>query len=771
VFAAVSLSGTGPLLAPDPALATPPDSALATGPFSVSTTAPRSAPSSATPLRVSIQTLAPATIPQRGRVTLTGQITNRSQETWHRLNVYMLTSPTPIRSRPELARAARSDADAQVGARRAAPGLYDEVGDLPPGESVPYRLSVRRRDLGISGEAGVYWVGVHVLGAEDNGKRDTVADGRARTFMPLLPSRKSAAGQLARTRLALVVPIKDPVRRGPAGRLFNLAAWQRTLSPDGRLDRVLRLSSHTRQAVTWAVDPAVLDAAQSVARDNPVIDPRPTGGSSGSGAAASPSAGPSSVPSSDPSTDPSPSGGGAHSGKGSGGTSDDKDSDNPSAAALAARSWLSEFRRQARDRSVAALPYADLDVAAVLGQTPDSGFDALYRQAVGLSATTLAGYGVDQPTNVVAPASGYLPPAALGRIGDNTPVLLSEAALPDASGSVVAAPGRAPVVLTDAAAGSGGPKPNSQYAALAVRQRLLSDAALHAMSTDRVQPLVVSMPQYWNPGDAAGASDFFGGLTQPWLQLVDLRSVVATASGSPSDDTLTPLYPRVEHLAELPAANLTTTQNVTRIGQQFDRLLSANQSIDDNVARLAMLASSANARPRPQVVRTQAQATGAFLRSEMARVRIEGPPFVMMSGESGPIQVTLVNGLDETVTVGLRVATPGSDLQVEHVDPVTLGPGRRTSIRLEASSNDIGVHSVTLVATDASGAPLGGSARFSVRTSNVSTVIWVIMGIGGALLLLAIVVRLYRRIRRRKTTHGPLLPRERPDVSDQGLKA
>ncbi len=754
------MSGAGPVLAPD--------LALATGTFSSTSSASAAASPSATPLRVSIQTLAPATIPRRGRVTLTGQITNRSQETWHRLNVYMLTSPTPIHSRAELAQAARTDADAQVGARRAAPGLYDEVGDLPPGESVPYRLSVRRRDLGISGEAGVYWVGVHVLGAEDSGKRDTVADGRARTFMPLLPSPKSAAGQLARTRLALVVPIKDPVRRGPAGRLFNLAAWQHTLSPDGRLDRVLRLSSHTRQAVTWAVDPSVLDAAQSVARDNPVIDPRPTGGSSGSGAAASPSAGPSSAPSSDPSTDPSPSG--SQSGKGTGDGSD-KGSDRPSAAARAARAWLSEFRRQARDRTVAALPYADLDVAAVLGQVPDIGLDALYRQAVGLSATTLAGYGVDQPTNVVAPASGYLPPAALRRIGDNTPVVLSEAAMPEASGPVVDSPGSAPVVLTDAAAGSGGPKPNSQYAALAVRQRLLSDAALHAMSTDRAQPLVVSMPQYWDPGDSAGASDFFGGLTQPWLQLVDLPSVVATASDTPSDDSLTPVYPRAERLAQLPTANLTTTRNVTRIGQQFDRLLSANQSIDDNVARLAMLASSANARLRPQIVRSQAQATGAFLRSEMARVRVEGPPFVMMSGESGPIQVTLVNGLDETVTVGLRVATPGSDLKVEHVAPVTLGPGRRTSIRLEASSHDIGVHSVTLVATDASGAPLGGSTRFSVRTSNVSTVIWVIIAIGGALLLLAIVVRLYRRIRRRKTTHGPLLPRERPDVPGRELKA
>jgi hypothetical protein len=107
------------------------------------------------------------------------------------------------------------------------------------------------------------------------------------------------------------------------------------------------------------------------------------------------------------------------------------------------------------------------------------------------------------------------------------------------------------------------------------------------------------------------------------------------------------------------------------------------------------------------------------------------------------------------------MSTPGSRLRIAKVAPVTLGPGRRTSIRLEVRSDDIGVHAVTLRVTDANGRPLGSETRFSVRTSHVSTVIWVIIGIGGALLLLAIGVRLYRRVRRRRATPGPLLPRSR----------
>lgn len=709
-----------------------------------------------TPLRVSIETLAPATIPHQGRVTLTGRITNESQQTWTDLNAYLLTSPEPIRSRGELARAVATDADTPVGSRVADEGLYQRVGDLAPGASVPYRISVPRQDLGISGENGVYWVGVHVLGAED-GVRDSVADGRARTFMPLMPRRGSAAAERARTRLALVVPMKEPVHRGAAGRLLDLPGWQRTLAPDGRLDRLLRLGRGNRRPVTWAVDPAVLDAAQSVARGNPTLDLSP---SPGSGGAKNGGDGPSGSPT------PTPSPG---SGTDDGGQSASGPAAEPSSAALAARRWLAEFRRQASARTVAALPYGDLDVASVLARPRSPQVQEIYRRAAAQSRTALASYGVQKPTDLVAPTTGFLPDAALRRVRSPATVLLDENAFPQADGPVVRRLGQAPVVLGDDSAGGGGPAPNSQYAALPVRQRLLSEAALHALSSDRDTPLVVSTPAYWNPGDAWATSKFFSGLDQRWLQLVDLSSVVATSSADLSDDT--PVYPAADRVARVPVANLQATDAVIRAGQVLARLLTDNDTVDDTLARAAMLGSSMDARNDPDTARNQSVTTAEYVRAQTAQVRVEGPGFVMMSGESGPIQVTLVNDLDQTVTVGLRVTTPGSDLTFADVPPETLGPGRRTSVRLEATSHDIGVHAVRLLATDESGAPLGSEARFSVRSSNVSTVIWVIMAVGGALLLVAIVIRLVRRIRRRKSTHGPLLPRDTTGRAGQEVDA
>src|SRR3954453_12041101 len=133
-------------------------------------------------------------------------------------------------------------------------------------------------------------------------------------------------------------------------------------------------------------------------------------------------------------------------------------------------------------------------------------------------------------------------------------------------------------MLADPSAGAGGPRPNARFSALAVRQRVLSDAALHAMSADRDQVLVVSTPDTWNPGPAWSAADFFGGLEQPWLRLMDLPAVIAEAAST--DDT-TPVYPRGERAAAPPRETLHSTRALVRAGRTYAELLSSNESVGD----------------------------------------------------------------------------------------------------------------------------------------------------------------------------------------------
>jgi hypothetical protein len=68
-------------------------------------------------------------------------------------------------------------------------------------------------------------------------------------------------------------------------------------------------------------------------------------------------------------------------------------------------------------------------------------------------------------------------------------------------------------------------------------------------------------------------------------------------------------------------------------------------------------------------------------------------------------------------------------------------------VLLRASTDKLGVHDVTIALADAEGRPLGSSDTVPVRAAQVSRVIWLIIGVAAGLLLLAIVLRLVRRIR------------------------
>lgn len=701
------------------------------------------------PLEVSVDSLTPSTVPRGGAVTVTGQITNTSEETWTDLNVYLLTSRSPFRTREELAEANATDPTTEVGPRLTDAGLFDAIGDLSPGSSTSYSLSVPRRALQISGEPGVYWLGVHVLGGNEDG-RDGVADGRARSFIPLMAPRGPS------TSLSVVIPVKGEVRREPDGSLTRPEMWHELLSPDGRLGRLLDFSGTSGPLpVTWVVDPAVLDAAGTAADDNPPIDTGPTSPEDAESSAEtqeSPSA--------------SPPDGDAEDAPDDGQAADEEGEAERSPGAVLAASWLETFQRQASQHAVMSVPYADADVAAMLR----SDAERLYRRAVDLSAATLDELAVDS-SPLVAPPDGFLPAEALTELDSRSPVLLSDAAAPRADGTVIETGRGQQLVLSDAAAGSGGPAPTDPFSALAMRQRVISEAALHALSEDRAEPLVVATPQEWDPGSDWRIASFFTGLDVPWLRSVTLPDVIAGADDEGAGGAPPPpgaeepqaadllRYPRFRARAEIPVANLLASRQLTRTGEVFAELLTRNETVDQFLAKSAMLASSYEARDRPKEAAERVRNMNERVRSQLTKVFIDGPSFVTMSSETGPIIVTVVNGLEEPVTVGIAADTGSPDLDIRPPEPVPLGAGQRATVRLRASSQNIGVYPIRLMPTTATGRPLGNATTFSVRSSQVGIVIWVIMGVGGAALFIASGIRITRRVRARRATHGPLLGR------------
>ena len=139
---------------------------------------------------MTIDKLTPSTIPEKGMVRVSGTITNNDTVAWSTINVYSFISDDPLTTPDQLDEAAATPEDAVVGGRITDEQHKDTIAELAPGDHATYSLSIPRKLLHAD-TPGVYWFGVHALGEGPEG-RDLAADGRARTFLPMVPRPGSA---------------------------------------------------------------------------------------------------------------------------------------------------------------------------------------------------------------------------------------------------------------------------------------------------------------------------------------------------------------------------------------------------------------------------------------------------------------------------------------------------------------------------------------------------------------------------------------------------
>lgn len=670
------------------------------------------------PLTVTLDTLSPSYVPAKGLLRITGSVTNTDRESWSAINVLPVLSSAPITSTAELAEAAELDPATYVGDRIVEPGSFDTIASLAPGESAQFAIRLPQSQITVSAP-GVYWLGVHALG-EGPELRDGSADGRARTFIPLVPRTKASVDT------AIVVPLRHQVAYAADGRIEDVPGWTRTLANGGRLRSLLEFgASAGSRPISWLLDPALNDTVRALAAGNPprslappVPGPTDEGGSS-SGPSAS-AIGPSDAPTPeyDPTTDPG---------------ADPADA----AAAVAARDvagpWLDRLHSALDSGQILALPYGNVDVAAAADHDPES-----YREARRLSGTVLQPWGLKMSGAVASP-SGYLDDAAIQLLESGATVLVTDRMFPDGAPVVARTDGRR-LVTTSAGAASGGPGPDPRLAGVALRQRILSEAALHLLEPGS-RPLVAVLPQAWTP---IGTTDFFEGLDVDWVHL----TTVAGVAGRTSEDVPYPRldYPERERRHELAAANFASSTALRVAGETLQNVLTDNDSIAAEVTRQALNGVSYASRLHPHATRASQERSRAWIDGQLDAIGVEAPRGVTLSSASGRFAATLTNKLDQSVEVGIQALTDGT-MEISGPTSVSIGAGDRTTVLLNASTATAGVHQVTLVVTDLSGTPLGASDDLTIRSAQVSRVIWVILGGGAALLFGAIAVRLVRRVR------------------------
>ena len=173
-------------------------------------------------------------------------------------------------------------------------------------------------------------------------------------------------------------------------------------------------------------------------------------------------------------------------------------------------------------------------------------------------------------------------------------------------------------------------------------------------------------------------------------------------------------------------------------------------------------------RERPGLAVGAAERVEESIRTDLGKVEIEAPPAVTLSSDSGPLGVTLVNGLDQPVEVQVQVRTDG-ELTLSGGGVRRLGPGARSVVRFEATTSRAGVHNVRLAVTSLDGVPLGSFDSLPIRAARVSAIIWIVMALGALVLFGMIGYRLPGQIRARRAelAAADSEPEPEPDPSDR----
>lgn len=676
----------------------------------------------AEPLAITIVRLTPSAIPRSGPVRVSGQVTNLDDETWSTINLYPFVSEAPMTTEAELSASAATSLDTPVGERITDPGPYFTIPELAPGESAQYSFAVPRGRLP-RGSAGVYWFGVHALG-QTGAERDpeAVADGRARTYLPLVPQSQVPVDT------ALVVPVRHGVRHDADGRVSDIERWTQTLAAGGQLRTLTDFGvAAGDRPVSWLVDPAVVDAAVQLSQGNPARSIEPTVPEDPDDPNASASPSPSETPS-----------GEATEGGAEDDAEDDADEETPSseatvAAAAAATAWLGRLQTGLAGSEVLGLPYGDLDVSAAAHEQPASYAEARERTGSQLPAAGAA------LSPAVASPTGFLAPSALGMVPPSTRILVTDRAFGESPPGVAEVDGRT-VVVSSSGAASGGPGPEQRRSPIAMRQRIVSEAAVRALEPDS-RPLVVVLPAGWMPSSSAG---FFAGLDLPWLNLTSVGAIAQRPAQPVAAEDMR--YSARQRRAEVSGVDFAAVGELTAAGDTLQNLLTRNDQVGAVVRSEALSLIGYAARRQPLRARSSGFRSRAWIEERLDAVRVDGPRAVILASGSGRFSATLFNGLDEPVTVRLEAATD-TDLRVAVPDePIELAPGARTPVLLNATSEGAGVRNATLVLTDVEGTSID-SDSVPIRSNRVSNVIWLILGTGVALLFATIVLRLVRRVR------------------------
>ena len=650
---------------------------------------------------VVIDALAPVLPTDDGTITVSGRVVNAGATSLSDATVRLRVSSRPLADRAALADALAPTDAATNGADDVA--LAATVAPLPtqlaPGQQAAFTLTAPTRSVRRNGP-GVYVLGVEVQAADAGGGQPTRRQDE-RTVVPLMDAGRSVG-------LAWLWPVTATPDRNAAG-VFLDDTVPTALAPNGRLDALVRMGAGHGDAITWVVDPELLQAAQAITtgyqvlRDGTAV----VGDQSADGAR-----------------------------------------------------WLDQLRAATQGETVLALPYANVDANALRRAGMDSDVVHALAQAGPITQGVLG----SQPTTGFAWApSGQFDKQTANLLANAgvTRVVLRESAMPPvdptappASGiaSYGTIAGRIDAILVDDALSATLTGPQGTDAEIvAARQRFLAETALIAQATTQPTTVVVAPADLqWQPSAPLLEPLLRATQGASWLHKSTLRELLAM----PRTDRVREPYRKAARAEELPAQYL---QSVAKAQGKVERLAAVLQDPSTVVppfSEALLRSESAAWRPEPAGRSALLADVTAELAQRVALVHVLSSGNVVFSGDSGRVPVTIANDSDQEVTVGLSlIGHPQARLVSAPMTDIAIAPGHKVSVEVDARVLGSEPLDVDVQLLTPQGAVYGRPAVISLGTTAYARAAAWVMGLAFAGLAVFVIIGVVRRIRAARDHH------------------
>jgi hypothetical protein len=700
---AVARATSRPAATPDPSR-NHLDRAASAGPEDAETDLER-----ATGLHVSIDSVQPTALTKGENLTLHGVVSDTGAKTWRDAKVYLDIESEPARSRAALD-GFRTDTEG-FGNRVVDIGRFDEIGKLDADSLTSYQLSIPFGKLPISGKPGVYHVGVTVIATARDGTRPPVA--RMDTLVPMLPEQSSGGAPLRRTGVVTLIPMAAPIRRIPGGAFLDddLAT---SLAFGGQLhnlvDFVAAAPPNTLEVV---LDPALRAAVADMADGYRVRSLAE-------------------IQAGEP----------GHPGQGQ----------------VEAGKWLNELDQAVRNQDLLFMPWGSPDTSALGSHNMPGVVQAAVRASQRYASdqrittavaswpyagsTTRRGLAVsafaDAPLRIVAQrslvnlrdddVSGYPP---------------TQVQVPTAAGQITALVARSDVAGEQIARDTSGQQ---------LMQDIVAEATVRSLGGEQQATSVVAVPFGWDPGSQTESEDLAAAYDFPTVQAQTAASAAQqTAVSYPGPIEMSP---SVSSLSTDVLSSLLQLRNKGRI---FSELMTDQDTavprFDQELAEQGSSLWRDDDQTRVQVI----DRTTRMAARNTEQVVVTGPTFVALSSASGRFPLTVTNGLGVPVTVHVIVHAENPAVTVDPIGRLSLAPGQRRDIEATARSEGSGLTGVRIRLTTATNRPVGKAWAFDIRSTQIGLAIWIVMGVGAAILFGAAGRRIYLRIK-----DGHLRTRQEP---------